>query len=209
MAENFHKPTQFSGSKFESFQGGEDPAMISRVAHETAHALLARVRSDPDPDIVERLVAYTDANGVDAVAELWSRATPRSLPGALWRIYLVRLLIRQDPEGTAFLYQRGTEVTVAIDPVIAGAAVPTGTAEITVLADQILRGIFSGDFAVALDRAAAFCRVISVGCTSVADDLETTEPLRSTELTTRALRFSTTAQEFGSCARLWRSDSLD
>ncbi|TFB66075.1 DNA-directed RNA polymerase subunit beta [Cryobacterium sp. TMT1-62] len=209
MAENFHKPTQFSGSKFESFQGGEDPALISRVAHETAHALLARVRSDPDPDIVERLVTYTDENGVDAVAELWSRATPRSLPGALWRIYLVRLLIRQDPEGTAFLYQRGTEVTVAIDPVIAGAAVPTGTAEIIVLADQILRGIFTGDFAVALDRAAAFCRVISVGCTSVADDLETTEPLRSTELTTRALRFSTTAQEFGSCARLWRSDSLD
>ena len=209
MAENFHKPTQFSGSKFESFQGGEDPALISRVAHETAHALLARVRSDPDPDIVERLVAYTDENGVDAVAELWSRATPQSLPGALWRIYLVRLLIRQDPEGTAFLYQRGTEVTVAIDPVIAGAAVPTGTAESIVLADQILRGIFTGDFAVALDRAAAFCRVISVGCTSVADDLETTEPLRSTELTTRALRFSTTAQEFGSCARLWRSDSLD
>ena len=209
MAENFHKPTQFSGSKFESFQGGEDPAMISRVAHETAHALLARVRSDPDPDIVERLVAYTDENGVDAVAELWSRASPRSLPGALWRIYLVRLLIRQDPEGTAFLYQRGTEVTVAIDPVIAGAAVPTGTAEIIVLADQILRGIFTGDFAVALDRAAAFCRVISVGCTRAADDLETTEPLRSTELTTSALRFSTTAQEFGSCARLWRSDSLD
>ncbi|TFB60145.1 DNA-directed RNA polymerase subunit beta [Cryobacterium sp. Sr3] len=209
MAENFHKPTQFSGSKFESFQGGEDPALISRVAHETAHALLARVRSDPDPDIVERLVTYTDENGVDAVAELWSRATPCSLPGALWRIYLVRLLIRQDPEGTAFFYQRGTEVTVAIDPVIAGAAVPTGTAEIIVLADQILRGIFTGDFAVALDRAAAFCRVISVGCTSVADDLETTEPLRSTELTTRALRFSTTAQEFGSCARLWRSDSLD
>ena len=209
MADNFHKPTQFSGSKFESFQGGEDPALISRVAHETAHALLARVRSDPDPDIVERLVTYTDENGVDAVAELWSRATPRSLPGALWRIYLVRLLIRQDPEGTAFLYQRGTEVTVAIDPVVAGAAVPTGTAEIIVLADQILRGIFTGDFAVALDRAAAFCRVVSVGCTSVADDLETTEPLRSTELTTRALRFSTTAQEFGSCARLWRSDSLD
>ena len=209
MAENFHKPTQFSGSKFESFQGGEDPASISRVAHETAHALRARVRSDPDPDIVERLVAYTDENGVDAVAELWSRATPRSLPGALWRIYLVRLLIRQDPEGTAFLYQRGTEVTVAIDPVIAGAAVPTGTAEIIVLADQILRGIFTGDFAVALDRAAAFCRVTSVGCTSVADDLEMTEPLRSSELTTRALRFSTTAQEFSSCARLWRSDSLD
>jgi hypothetical protein len=209
MAEDFHKPTQFSGSKFESLQGGDDPASISRVAHETAHALLARVRSDPDPDIVERLVAYTDEHGIDAVAELWSRATPRSLPGALWRLYLLRLLIRQDPEGTAFLYQRGAEVTVAIDPLVAGAAVPTGPAEIIALADQILRGIFTGDFAVALDRAAAFCRVTSVGCTSIADDLETTEPLRSTELTTRALRFSTTAQEFVSCARLWRSQSLD
>ena len=209
MADDFHKPTQFSGSKFESFQGGDDPASISRVAHETAHALLARVRNDPDPAVVDRLVAYADEHGIDAVAELWASATPRSLPGALWRIYLVRLLIRQDPQGTALLYQRGTEVTVAIDPVVAGVAIPTGPAEIITLADQILRGVFTGDFAVALDRAAAFCRVVSVGCTSVADDYENTEPARSTELTTRALRFSTTAQEFGSCARLWRSESLD
>jgi len=209
MAENFHKPTQFSGSKFESLKGGEDPAHISRVAHETAHALLSRVRSDPDPDTVERLVAYTDENGIDAVAELWSRATPRSLPGALWRIYLIRLVIRQDPEGTAFLYQRGTDVVATIDPLVAGAALPTGPAEIIALADQILRGVFTGDFAVALERAAAYCRVTATGCTSVADDLEVTEPVRSSELTTRALRFSTTAEEFGSCARLWRGRSLD
>jgi hypothetical protein len=209
MADDFHKPTQFSGSKFESFQGGDDPAAINIIAHETAHALLARVRSDPDPHIVERLVAYTDEHGIDAVAELWSRATPRSLPGALWRLYLVRLLIRQDPEGTAYLYQRGTEVAVTIDPVVAGAQVPTGPAEIIAVADEILRGVFAGDFAVALDRAAAFCRVTSAGCTSIADDLDATEPVRSSELTTRALRFSTTAQDFASCARLWRHQALD
>ena len=209
MAEDFHKPTQFSGSKFESFQGGDDPASISRVAHETAQALLARVRSDPDPAIVERLIAYTDEHGIDTVAELWSRATPRSLPGALWRIYLVRLLIRQDPDGTSFLYQRGVDVAVTIDPVVAGASIPTGPAEIMVVADEILRGVFTGDFAVALDRAAAFCRVTATGCTSVADDLDATEPARSSELTTRALRFSTTAQDFASCARLWRHHSLD
>ena len=209
MADNFHKPTQFSGSKFESLHGGDDPAQISRVAHETAHALLARVRNDPDRGTVERLVAYTDVHGIDAVAELWARATPRSLPGALWRIYLVRLLIRQDPDGTAFLYQRGTEVAATIDPVVAGATIPTGPSEIIALADEILRGIFTGDFAVALDRAAAYCRVTATGCTSLANDLDATEPTRSTELTTRALRFSTTAQELASCARLWRSHSLD
>lgn len=209
MADEFHKPTQFPGSRFESFTGGEDPAQISRVAHETANALLARVRDNPDPGVVERLVAYTDEHGIDAVAELWARATPRSLPGALWRIYLVRLLIRQDPEGSAFLYQRGTEAASNIDSLVAGASIPTGPADIIVLADQILRGLFSGDFAVALDRAAAYCRVTAAGCTSVADDLDVTEPERSTEFTRRALRFSTTAQELASCARLWRSHSLE
>lgn len=209
MADDFHKPTQFSGSKFESLKGGEDPAQISRIAHETAQALMARVRESADPGVVERLVGYTDEHGIDAVAELWSRAAPRSLPGALWRIYLVRLLIRQDAEGTAFLYQRGIDVAVTIDPVVAGAAVPTGPAEIILLADEILRGLFTGDFAIALERAAAFCRVIGAGCANVADDLDSTEPGRASELTTRALRFSTTAQELASCARLWRSDSLE
>ncbi len=209
MAEHIHKPTKFPNRIFEAFQGGEDPAKISRVAHETAHALLSRVRADPDPAVVERLVAYTDENGIDAVAELWSRATPRSLPGAMWRIYLLRLLIRQDPTGTSFLFQRGVDVARTIDPVIAGAAAPTGPEEIMVLADTILRGIYTGDFAVALDRAAAFCRVMSAGATSLADDADAAAPERASELTRRGLRFAEMGSELVSCARLWRSDSLD
>lgn len=209
MGEDFHKPTQFSPSQFEAFQGAEDPAQISRVAHETAHALLNRVRAEPDAGVIDRLVGYTDEHGIDAVAELWARASPRSLPGALWRIYLLRVLIRQDPEETSFMFQRGTEVVPTIDPVVAGASMPTGPAEIIELADRILRGLFEGDFAVALERASAFCRVGSAGCTSVADDIEVTEPERATELTTRALRMSQIAAELTSCARLWRSGSLD
>jgi hypothetical protein len=209
MADDFHKPTRFSGSKFETFRGGEDPAETSRVAHETARRLLARVRENPDDDVIERLVGFTDEHGIDAIAELWSRSSPRSLPGALWRIYLLRLLIRQDPRGTSFVFQRGVEMMNTIDPVVAGASLPTGPTEITELADRILRGLFEGDFAVALDRAAAFCRVSAAGCTSLADDAEAAEPERASELTRRALRFSQTGEELTSCARLWRSDSLD
>lgn len=209
MTDEFHKPTQFSGSKFETFEGGSDPAQISRVAHDTAHALLTRVRENPDPLVVDRLVAFTDEHGIDALAELWSQSSPRSLPGALWRIYLLRTLIHQDPEGVSLLFQRGAEQATTIDPVVAGAPVPTGAAEITFLADQILRGLFEGDFAIALDRAAAFCRLASAGATSIADDLEVPNPGRATELTTRALRLDQTAAEFGACARLWRSGSLD
>jgi len=209
MTDEFHKPTQFSGAKFESMMGGEDPAHISRVAHETAHALLSRVRDDPESGVVDRLVAFTDEHGIDAIAELWSRASPRSLPGALWRIYLMRALIRQDPEGTSYFYQRGVDLAATIDPVVAGATSPTGPAEITALADEILRGIFVGDFAIALDRAAAFCRLTSAGAASVADDADLTDPQRASDLTTKALRLSRTGLEFTSCARSWRTGSLD
>ena len=209
MAEEFHKPTLFPSGMFEAFMGGEDPAQITRVARETAQALLSRVREDPDSQVVDRLVQFTDAHGIDAIAELWSRSSAKSLPGALWRIYLLRLLIRQDAEGTSYLYQRGTEIVPSIDPLVAGASAPTGPAEVTELADRILRGLFEGDFAVALERAAAFCRVAAAGCASVADDQEASQPERASELTTRALRFSRTAEELASCARLWRSDSLE
>ncbi|WP_108248757.1 DNA-directed RNA polymerase subunit beta [Planctomonas deserti] len=209
MTEEFHKPTKFSGSKFEGMKGGEDPATISRIAHDTAHALLGRVRDNPEPAVLNRLVEYTDEHGIDAVAELWSRSSPRSLPGALWRLYLVRAMIRQDPEGTAFTFQRGSEISVTIDQVVAGASTPTGPTEILELADEILRGVFEGDFAVALDRAAAFCRVTSEGCTSIADDVEVITPERATELTKRALRLARTAAELTSCARLWRMGGLE
>jgi len=209
VTDEFHKPTQYSGDKFDTFVGGEDPAVILRAARDTANALVHRDRGEDDDAVVDRLVAYTDQHGVDALAELWARSSPRSLPGALWRIYLMRLLIRQAPEDTSYLFQRGTEVLGTIDTAVAGAPMPTGPEEITELADQILRGLFRGDFATALDRAAAFCRVTSAGATSVADDLDNITPERATELTTRALRLSTTAEELTSAARLYRAGTLE
>jgi len=67
---------------------------------------------------------------------------------------------------------------------------------------------FRGDFAVALDRAAAFCRVQASGATHVADDYEATEPRRASELTTRALRLSSFAQDLSASAGPWRIDGL-
>lgn len=209
MSRDFHKPTQFPNDAFEYFEGAEDPARVSRVAHDTAAALMARVRNDPKPEVVERLVAFTDVHGIDIVAELWARSNPHSLPGALWRIYLVRLAIRDNPTEVAHVFQRGVDELRGIDAVIAGAPNPAGPDEVTDLADRILRGAFTGDFADALERASAFCRICSAGATSVADDYEATEPERSSTLTTRALRYSTLADELAACARLWRDGSLD
>jgi hypothetical protein len=209
MADDFRRPALFGGREFEAFAGGDDPAALRRTAHQSARMLLSRARESDDPAVVERLVTYTDEHGIDALAELWARSGPHSLPGALWRIYLVRVLIRQDPAGVALLFQRGTEVLSTIDPVIAGAPLPAGPQEITEHADRILRGVFDGDLADALERAAAFCRVTAAGALSVADDQEAASPERASELTTRAQRLITTADELMACARLSRADSLD
>ena len=209
VSDAFHKPTLFSGSKFDALEGGDDPARILRVAHESARALLARARNAGDPAVVERLVHYTDEHGLDALAELWARSGPHTLPGALWRLYLVRLLIHQDPAGVSLLFQRGTEVLPTIDPVVAGAPIPAGPAEVTDLADRILRGVFDGDFALALERAAAFCRIAAAGASSVADDQDAASPERASELTRRALRLTTTAEELTACARLAHDGALE
>lgn len=209
MSDQYHKPTKFPSERFEAYQGAEDPAQILRVAHDSARMLVQRGRDTDDPAVVERLVAYTDEHGIDALAELWARSSSKSLPGALWRIYLLRAMIRQDASGTSFLFQRGAEVLKTIDPMVAGAQAPTGPSEILDLADQILRGVFRGDLGIALDRAAAFCRVLGAGATSVADDQELASPDRASALTGRALRLSTTAGELSACARLWRTDSLE
>lgn len=206
---DYHRPVRLPGGKFDGYHGADDPAETSRISHETAAALLSRVRADPDPAVLARLVSYTDENGIDEIAALWSHAAAHSLPGALWRIYLLRALIRRNPHETSYVFRRGAEVSRTIDPVVAGAAAPMGPTEVIALADQILRGAFEGDFAVALERAAAFCRVSAAGAASVADDLDATEPHRSSELTRRALRFSQLADELAVSARLWREHSLD
>lgn len=208
MAE-FRRPSRFPPRRFEAEEGDRDPAETSRIAHETAQLVLSRGREGADAELVDRLVAHTDVHGIDTIAELWAHSPATSLPGALWRLYLLRLLIRRDPEGVSLLFQRGVDVSATIDEVVAGAETPTGPEEVMTLADRILRGVFEGDLAVALERAAAFCRATAAGCTSLADDLEPTAPARATELTTRALRYSQLAAELTACARLWRSDSLD
>ncbi len=195
-------------SAFDNIVGAHDPAEETRIAHATASALLTRVRADDSGVSADRLVAFTAEHGIDEIAELWSKAPSRTLPGALWRLYLLQLAIHSDPRTAALLYERGRVELASADAVIAGAPVPADPEEIVVLIDTILRGAFRGDFAVALDRAAAFCRVQASGATHTADDYEPTEPGRASELTTRALRLSGYAQDLSASAVLWRMGSL-
>ncbi|KQQ65952.1 hypothetical protein [Microbacterium sp. Leaf320] len=208
MPEQFSRPVRRPTSAFDNIVGTHDPAEETRVAHATATALLARVRADESGVSADRLVAFTAEHGIDEIAELWSKAPARTLPGALWRLYLLQLAIHSDPQTAALLYERGRVELSSVDSVVAGAPVPANPDELVALIDTILRGAFRGDFAVALDRAAAFCRVQASGATHTADDYEPTEPSRASELTTRALRLSSYAQDLSASAVLWRTDAL-
>ena len=208
MAE-FHRPVRMPPEHFDFVKGGEDPAVLVRSAHETAQALVSRVRAHPDPEVVERLVAFAEREGIDAVAELWSRAAALSLPGALWRLYLLREMVRRDAEQVSIAYGRGAERLAGIAPLVAGAPNPAGPEELLALADEILRGVFEGDLALALDRAAAFCRVAADGSIDLADDADATEPQRAEVLTRRAARLALLADELSASARLQRDGALD
>ncbi len=204
----YHRPVQRPASTFDRHFGSTDPADVSRAAHATASALLARVREDPQQEVLDRLVSFTDAHGIDTLAELWSLSTPQSLPGALWRLYLVQLMVRDDPHTASLLYERGRARLGTVDEVIAGAPTPAGPEELAALVDEILRGVFAGDFAVALERAASFCRVEAAGALDLADDHDTSEPERAAAMTTRALRLDTYADDLTACAALWRREAL-
>ena len=208
MPEQFSRPVRRPTTAFDNIVGSHDPAEERRVAHATASALLTRVRADESGVSADRLVAFTDEHGIDEIAELWSTAPSRTLPGALWRLYILQLAIHGDPQTAALLYERGRVELSSVDAVIAGAPVPANPDELVALIDTILRGAFRGDFAVALDRAAAFCRVQASGATHTADDYEPTEPSRASELTTRALRLSSYAQDLSASAALWRTGAL-
>lgn len=178
------------------------------MAHATASALLERARADETGVSAERMIALAAEQGIDDIAELWANAPARSLPGALWRLYLLQLSIRDDAELTALLYERGRVELQTADAVIAGAPAPATPEELMALVDTILRGVFRGDFAVALDRAASYCRVQAAGAVHLAGDYEATEPERARDLTRRALRLSGYGDDLTASATAWRRGSL-
>lgn len=199
MSREFHKPVRRPSDVIDELGGSGDPADLSAVAHDTAAALLHRVRAADDPASVEQLLAYTDANGVSELAELWSSAGATSLPGTLWRLYRVRQVVVDAPEPASYLFRRGLDIDQGVNQAIAGAPTAPSPEELVSLATEILRGAFTGDFAVALERAAAFSRVLALGCDDVAHGEAASE---------RGHRYRALADEFTAAAALWRQDRL-
>ncbi|MCM0639990.1 hypothetical protein [Cellulomonas wangsupingiae] len=188
--------------------GELDPALRGEIAHTTANALVRHGRATADPQVVARLVALVETEGLDVVAAMWADSPADTLPGALWRLYVLREWVRRDPVTVADRYRQGVAAAPAHD-VVAGVVDMPGPQDVRAATDAVLSGVYTGDLAVALERAAAFCQVLATGAAFDADHLEDLDPRAAVRQTRGAASLVRTAEELAHAAQLWRADRLE
>jgi hypothetical protein len=178
---------------------GEPSARIE-LAHATAAAVVEVGRAESDPG--DRLVRLADTVGLDTLAELWQSAAPDSLPGALWALYLLRTWCTENGAEVARLYRTGRSLA-PVDEVVAGVHSDADPEAVASLADTVLTGLYGGDLGVALERGAAFFRVVAAGRLFLADDGPDGEAERE-----RAGRNRSRADALARAATAWRAGTL-
>lgn len=201
------RPALLGKAAVETLGGVPDPAQLAEAAHATAGLLVESGRATGDPATRARLVALVEEVGLDTVAGLWAGRPARTLPGALWRLYLLREWVRREPVGAAGDFARG-RAAAPVSQVVAGAADPPTPEALRDLVDAVLHGVFGGDVAVALERAGAFCRVMVAGRVHRADDVETADPMGAHALTRSSSALLATAEDLEAAAGLWRTGEL-
>lgn len=203
------RPAMLDPLQADELVGDVDPALLSEAAHTTAGAVVhgGRMRSE-DPDLLARLVALVDEEGLDAIAALWARSPADTLPGALWRLYLLREWVRRDPRTIADRYRLGVQ-RAEVAGVVAGVAGLPGQAEVVALTDAVLTGVYNADLDVALERAGSFLRVLATGSALDADSIDDSDEAQAVRVTRRASALLTTAEELEVAAELWRHGRLD
>ena len=119
------RPGQLDQAIAEGLASDVDPERLREVAHTTAWALLSKVHKTDDPAIVERVLTLVDREGVDVIAELWSKAEPDSLPGVLWRLYLLRSWMRKQRDTIARLWRLGEPIATSASAIAGVDSAPT------------------------------------------------------------------------------------
>jgi hypothetical protein len=179
--------------------GGAAPDSRAEVAAATAAVLVQAGRSPGD---AARFVALADRVGIDTLAALWHDADPVSLPGVLWALYLLRQWCRSSAEEVTLLWRAGEHLAPA-ETVVAGVGEFADADAVQHTADAVLTGVYQGDFAVALERAAAFFRVVATGRRSLGPDAQFAAD--GVDLAARNERVATS---LSTAARHWRAGTL-
>ena len=202
MTDRPHRPARYADltGLIDEAVGGTGLVSRAEIASATAAVVVeaGRARGDRPVDFV----ALADRVGLDTLAALWQDADPVSLPGALWILYLLRQWCRDNATEVADLWRAGEHVAAA-DAVVAGVADYADVEAVRQVADAVLTGAYDGDFAVALERAAALFRVLAAGRRERAQPGPVGEDERG-----RAERNDRAATALTSAAARWRAGTL-
>ena len=194
----FRRPAHLSDARAEEIPGAPDPAANTEVAHRSATALLHGVYGSAEPEVVERVVHVATTEGLEDLAALWSGSPADTLPGALWRLYVLHTWVQRDTAEVVRRYEAGLS-TAEGRRVIAGIAEPPTVEQVRATLDEILRGAFTGDLAIALHRAAAIAGVTAHGSAVNADQELGSEAQH--DATVRADRLLRTSEDLEVAAR--------
>lgn len=208
-AMRFHKPIPMSPESIDAQTAAPDQLEVAEMAHRSAAVLVDRGRASDDPQLLQRLVDLPRTVGLQTLAEVWSARPARTLPGALWRLYVLDEWVQRSPESVAQAFTAGA-AHAEVYRVISGVVEPPRPEDLQELTHQILNGIYEGDLDVALERAAAFCHVTATGLAVLHGDgspVTQDEAHGSVELQ-RAARLQDTAADLQACAKLWLRGDL-
>jgi hypothetical protein len=190
----------------------------AEVAAATAALVVAAGRGElaDSGEHTDRLVSLSELVGMDVLAALWRDSDPVSLPGALWVLYVLREWCSTRSFEVARLWRAGEPYAPA-DAVVAGVGAFGDADDLQRLADAVLAGAYGGDFGVALERAAAFFRVIAAGRRQDFDAADGHDDEHNPDIGERdggldnaqlADRNERTAADLSTAARAWRAGTL-
>ena len=201
-APRFRRPASMNPSVAASIPGEPDPATSMDLAHDSARALLDGVFHSSDPEVVRRVVALAADDGLTELAALWSAAPASTLPGALWRLYVLHTWVQRSGDEVARRYRAGSRTVPGLR-YLTGFAEPPEVTQVQETMDDILRGAFTGDLGLALRRAGAVATLLAHGTAHLADEDPGEERTRQAE---RLLRTGEELTEAGRHAEERRLD---
>lgn len=103
------RPASLRQQAAEEIVGNAEMEERSDIAHESALALLGIASDDIDRDAIESLRQTVRSDGPEMLASLWDASPAASLPGALWRIYLLWQWNQMNPQIVEQRYAEGIE----------------------------------------------------------------------------------------------------
>ena len=199
------RPAMLDAEQAENIPGAEDGARSSEVAHLVAQTLVG-IEKDSDQN-VQHLRELLESGGVDTVSELWFALPANTLPGTLWRLYLVYQWYLRDPDLVNERFQQGLsalEIGKAAPVERSEKSVSTLMAELAALwqAKTSITGLEP-----LLDKVADFLHVLASGVS--AEWIKDARDELADPVTLRPQALLQTASDLKLSARIAKANRLD